>query len=98
MKGLFDNSEAFHLFTQNAGVGTKEIAQFNDALQSVATFHPLTIKFLEILAENKRLSFIGDISVRYQKLYALLNKEEKITIISADTLSSSEQDEVLAAL
>jgi len=86
------------LFTQNAGVGTKEITQFNDALQSVATFHPLTIKFLEILAENKRLSFIGDISVRYQKLYALLNKEEKITIISADTLSSSEQDEVLAAL
>jgi len=53
---------------------------------------------LEVLAENKRLAFIGDISVRYQKLYALLNKEEKITIISADTLSSSEQDEVLAAL
>jgi len=66
------------------------MAQFNTALQSVATFHPLTIKFLEILAENKRLSFIGDIADRYQKLYALLNKEEKITIISAETLSSSE--------
>ena len=58
----------------------------------------MTIKFLEILAENKRLSFIGDIAVRYQKLYQLLNKEEKITIISAENLSQSEQDEVLSAL
>ena len=98
LKGLYDNSEAFYLFTQNGGVGSKEIRQFNDALTSVATFHPLTIKFLEILAENKRLSFIGQIAERYQKLYQLLNKEEKITIISAETLNSSEQDEVLAAL
>lgn len=98
LKGLYDNSETFYLFTQNAGVGTKEIKQFNDALQSVASFNPLTIKFLEILAENKRLSFIGGISDRYQKLYALLNKEEKITIISAEPLSQGEQDEVLSAL
>jgi len=48
------------------------------------------LKFLEILAENKRLNFIGDICKRYQKLYQLLNKEEKITIISAVDLSSGE--------
>ena len=58
----------------------------------------MTIKFLEVLAENKRLSFIGQISERYQKLYQLLNKEEKITIISAYDLNQGEQDEVLAAL
>jgi len=61
-------------------------------------FHPLTIKFLEILAENKRLGFIGGIADRYQKLYQQFNREEKITIISAQALSSSEQQEVLAAL
>ena len=53
---------------------------------------------MEILAENKRLSFIGEIAVRYQKLYSLLNKEEKITIISAETLTSDVQAEVLSAL
>ena len=98
LKGLYDNSEAFYLFTQNGGVGATQIKQFNAALESVATFHPLTIKFLEILADNKRLSFIGQIAERYAKLYQLLNKEEKITIISAETLSQSEQDEVLQAL
>ena len=56
------------------------------------------MKFLEVLAENKRLTYIRGIADRYQKLYQAFNKEEKITIISADSLNSSEQSEVLAAL
>lgn len=98
LQSLYENSETFRLFTQNAGVGTKEVIQFNAALNSVATFHPLTTKFLEVLAENKRLSFISGIADRYQKLYKELNREEKITVISAEPLSSGEQGEVLAAL
>ena len=98
IKSLYDNSESFKLFTQNGGVGVKEITQFNEALKSVATFHPLTIKFLEILAENKRLTFIKAIAEKYAKLYQQFNKEEKITIISAYDLSASEKQEVLYAL
>lgn len=64
----------------------------------VATFHPVTIKFLEVLAENKRLVYINHICDKYVKLYAQFNKEEKITIISAEPLSSGEEGEVLAAL
>jgi len=86
------------MFTQNGGVGAKEIRLFNKALLEVGTFHPVTIKFLEILAENKRLVFINHIADRYVKLYQQFNKEEKITIISAEPLTSSEEGEVLAAL
>jgi len=82
----------------NQGVGSKEIIQFNAALTSVANFQPLTMKFLEVLAENKKLKFISGISDRYQKLYKELNREEKITIISAEPLSTGEQGEVLTAL
>lgn len=53
---------------------------------------------MEVLAENKRLVFISGIAQRYQKLYQQFNKEEKITIISAEPLSSGEQQEVLDAL
>lgn len=98
IKGLYDASDSFKQFTQNGGVGKREMTQFNAGLESVGTFHPLTIKFLEILAENKRLTYIGGIANRYIKLYKTLNKEEKITIISADNLSSDEQGEVMAAL
>jgi F0F1-type ATP synthase delta subunit len=45
--------------------------------------------FLVVLAENKRLIYIKDIASKYQKLYQQFNKEEKITIISADPLSES---------
>ena len=58
----------------------------------------MTSKFLVILAENKRLSWIDDIADRFQKLYKELNREEKITIISAEPLNSNDQAEVLAAL
>jgi len=61
LKELHDNSEDFKNFTMNGGVGLREITAFNIALQEVATFHPLTIKFLEILAENKRLLYIDGI-------------------------------------
>lgn len=95
---LYKNSESFKMFTQNAGVGSKEIGQFNQALKDLGDFHPLTMKFLEVLAENKRLVYISVIAERYQKLYQQFNKEEKITIISATDLSASEQNEVLHAL
>ena len=98
IKALYANSESFKLFTQNAGVGAKEMDQFNQALASLGSFNPLTIKFMEVLAENKRLTYIDAIADRYVKLYQLFNKEEKITIISAEPLDSSEQGEVLAAL
>jgi F0F1-type ATP synthase delta subunit len=53
---------------------------------------------LEVLADNKRLSEISVVADKYVKLYKTLNKEEKITIISAEDLSSGEKAEVLAAL
>lgn len=95
---LYKSSETFRLFTQNGGVGRIEINKFNEGLKDMATFHPLTIKFLEILAENKRLVFLDGIISRYVKLYQQFHKEEKITIISATKLSSDEEAQVLSAL
>jgi len=95
---LFNHCESFKQFTQNGGVGGREMAKMNAALKELGDFNPLTIKFLEILAENKRLRMISGVCTRYAKLYKTLNKEEKITIISAEDLSSDEKAEVLAAL
>ena len=89
---LYENSESFQQFSQNAGVGIKEIRAFNDSLLSTgADISPVTIRFLEVLGENKRLMFIKEVTEKYQKLYQQFNKEEKITIISAYKLSSDEE-------
>ena len=42
--------------------------------------------------------YINEIAKKYIKLYLLLTKEEKITIISAHTLSAPQQNEVKIAL
>ena len=95
---LYANSESFQMFTLNAGVGVKEIRQFNEGLKQSGDFHPVTIRFIEVLAENKRLMFIKEVADKYAKLYQQFNKEEKITIISAKRLSQDEEQQVLSAL
>ena len=41
---------------------------------------------------------IHEIAQKYHKLYSILNKEEKITVISAYELGQGERDQVLSAL
>lgn len=95
---LYTHSDMFRQFTENGGVGLREITQMNAALQEVASFHPCTMHFLTVLAENKRLVFLKEIAGKYQKLYQQFNKEEKITIISAEDLSNGQKDQVVQAL
>lgn len=95
---LYANSESFQMFTLNAGVGLKEIRLFNTGLQETGDFSKVTIRFIEVLAENKRLMYIKEIADKYSKLYQQFNKEEKITVISAHRLSADEEQQVLSAL
>lgn len=98
LKDLYKHCENFRLFTENAGVGIKEVNLLNQALQETAPFSSTTIRFIEVLAENKRLVFIKEIAEKYAKLYAEVNKEEKVTIISAKELSSDQKGQILSAL
>ena len=61
--------DSFRLFTQNSGVGSVEMAKMLAALQEVAPFSTTTIRFLTVLAENKRLDCLSDVTQKYQKLY-----------------------------
>lgn len=90
--------EQFRLFTENQGVGEKEIKALTGVLRETAPFSPVTLHFLEVLAINKRLVFISQIAEKYAKLYQEFNKEEKVTIISAQELTSQQKDDVLGAL
>lgn len=98
LQELYTHSEVFRQFTENAGVGVTEITKLNAALKETAPFHDITFHFLTVLAENKRLIFIKDISNLYKRLYQQFNREEKITIISAEDLSEGQRAEVVAAL
>jgi len=72
-------------------MGLKEVRLFNQSLQELGEFSKVTIRFIEVLAENKRLMFIKDVADKYIKLYQQFNKEEKITIISTAKLNADQQ-------
>lgn len=95
---LYKHCEPFRSFTENQGVGTKDITALNEALKETAPFTDTTLRFLSVLADNKRLSYIKPISEKFERLYQLQNREEKITIISASELSAEQQNKVLKAL
>lgn len=98
LQEIYHHCESFRLFTENGGVGGKEIGLLNNALKETAPFSEITLRFLSVLAENKRLGAIDAIATKYAKLYQEFNKEEKITIISATPLSGEQQSQVVAAL
>lgn len=64
----------------NQGFGKKELEAL---LTSVPDIDPVTVRYLNVLAENKRMKYIKLAAEKYMKLYGQFNKEEKITIISS---------------
>ena len=98
LKELHKNIEQFRMVTMNAGIGPKEVAVINQGLKQTGDIQDVTLRFIEVLAENKRFMLIDEIADKYMKLYSTLNKEEKITIISAQALTKAEEGEVLSAL
>lgn len=95
---LYKHCEHFRLFTENSGIGLTQVKLLNGALAETASFDDVTYKFLTVLAESKRLIYLDEISKKFAKLYMQLNKEEKITIISASELSEGHKGKVLEAL
>lgn len=47
----------------------KEVKLFNSAIAECGDFDKVTYRFIEVLAENKRLMFIKEIADKYAKLY-----------------------------
>ncbi len=98
LANLCEKSEPLRFLTQNTGLSKKEVSVLTDAFGEVGEIEELTTRFIEVLAENKRLNNLAKIADKYQKLYQELNKEEKMTIYSARELSSDQKNQVLAAL
>ena len=98
LKDFHFSNDKFHDFTTNAGISVKGFHTISSELKKAGDLNDITIKFLELLVNNKRLKELPDIADKYFKLYNVMNKEEKIVIISAHELNSSEKEEVLQAL
>ncbi len=95
---LYENVESFRIFSDNSGLNAGQIYSFSEELSRCGEFSVTTLKFLDLLGKNKRFMYINQIAKKYLRSYLMLTKEEKITIISAQTLSEQEKNDVKKAL
>lgn len=95
---LYEKSPAFKTVTDNAGLNLSQLTTFSKEISECGDFCKTTMAILDLLAKNKRFMYINDVGKKYIKLYQMLSKEEKITIISAYELNNEEKDRVKEAL
>lgn len=98
VRELNQNSMAFKLFTENAGLNANQVNSFVDEMVKTGELCQTTVKFIDLLAKNKRFMYIDQIALKFKRAYMMLSNEEKINIISAYELSSQEKDKVRSAL
>ena len=82
----------------NVGIGKEEYGIFINSLNDVQKLTPVSLKFLDLLYENKRLYNLSPIIDVYLKFYEGITHKESIIVVSADDLNENEKKEVLSAL
>lgn len=95
---VYNSLPEFKTIKNNAGLSLTQISGFCNEIAECGNFCQTTRAFLALVAENKRFNHIDEIAHKYIKLYQLLSKEEKITIISAQELNDHQKDDVKKAL
>ncbi len=79
-------------------MGRKAMQGLVTALSSTAQFHAVTQKFLGVLAQNGRLSSLGNIAKQVLKICATNRGEVEAIVRTAHALSSEQQNALKAGL
>jgi F-type H+-transporting ATPase subunit O len=98
LKELYSQSEVFQNFIFNTAFKRTEQSSILNYVEQAAGLNPLTVEFLNTLVENKRVDLLPKILDKYVDYYRILNKEENITIISAEDLSNEDRERVRESL
>ncbi len=98
ISSVYEASESFRTFAANAGLNSKQINLFVEDFSKCGNFCHSTLVFLDLVGKNKRFMYVNEIAKKFIRSYSMLSKEEKIKIISAYELSSTQKERVKEAL
>lgn len=86
---LIKQSDAFRGFLVNTSTKKAEFQQVFEQING--SFDELTVNFLDAVIENKKVDDLETIVERFLTYYKMLNKEEAVTIVSAQELTDQQQ-------
>lgn len=94
-KKFIDNfSDQFFLELKNPAISKKDLVEIVNQISQKLNISGIFADFLSVVAENRRISLIKQINQEFIKLVKIENNILEVEIISANKLSSSQEDEV----
>mmetsp|Transcript_24235 Transcript_24235/g.43096 ORF Transcript_24235/g.43096 Transcript_24235/m.43096 type:complete len:190 (+) Transcript_24235:4395-4964(+) len=98
LKELYKESSDFRVLVSDPTINARNINSVFSDLATQAQFSPVTLKLINVLVENKRLSTLPSVLKEYEEHVRNLNRKETVRVVSAGALSEAEKQEVGIAL
>ncbi|CAK64379.1 unnamed protein product (macronuclear) [Paramecium tetraurelia] len=97
LKELADKSPVFAGFLLNSAYKRNQQRNVIQALTKEG-FHEVTQNLLNSMIDSQRIFYLTKTADKFIEYYRIFNKEENITIISAENLSEEQRSQVIQAL
>lgn len=98
LRGLASDNRDFAAFLRNPVLDARAKRETVSALSAQLALHPLSGKFLGVLANNRRLPVLVTILETFAALMATERGETRVLVTSAQPLTDTQQQEIAARL
>eukprot|EP00922_Rhytidocystis_sp_ex-Travisia-forbesii_P018925 GHVS01028104.1.p1 GENE.GHVS01028104.1~~GHVS01028104.1.p1 ORF type:complete len:266 (+),score=53.44 GHVS01028104.1:131-928(+) len=98
LNSLQAESPEFKLFIETPGIAAAEKLSVITAMKDKYGLHDITVNFLKVLLENRRLGTLSKMIGSFETYYRKHKGEIKCQVTSAKALTSGQEKEVVAAL
>ena len=88
---LLAESDDFKVLITNPTIQRPVLLGILDDIGKKALFCESTSKMLQLMAENKRLNYLGEVAKTYESHVKSLEKKEVVKVISAEALTEEEK-------
>lgn len=98
LKQLYNDSSDFRVLVSDPTINARNLNGIFADLGTQAQFSNVTLKLVGVLIENKRLGELPSVLREYEDQVRNLNRKETVKVVSANTLTAAEKQEVAASL
>ena len=94
LEAMVNSSDDFSKFVHDPLIGTEEQFSAMSAIAKKAKLQPLTVNFLGVLVQNRRLNALVGISRAYKKAVSVLAGERDVCVETATKLTAAQTKDV----
>jgi F-type H+-transporting ATPase subunit delta len=98
LKQLYSDSTDFRVLVSDPTINARNLNSVFSDLSTQAQFSSVTLRLINVLVENKRLSELPSVLKEYEEHVRNLNRKETVKVVSASALTDTDRQDVANAL